>query len=88
MGTYSNTGEDYQKALKKMLKEHNLNDKVLYISAKQWNPDGCLDSTMFLEDHLHLNFNGYHRLDSCIATEIIKDLSTNGPAKWLIPVKH
>ncbi len=73
MGTYNNKGEDYQKALRKVLTVKNLDNKVLYISSKQWNPEGCLDSTMFLEDHLHLNLNGYHKLDSCIATEIIND---------------
>ena len=73
MGTMNNTGEDYQEALKKMLEDARLKDSVLYISAKQWNPGGSVDTTMFLVDRLHLNLNGYHTLDSCIATEIIKD---------------
>ena len=69
----NNEGADYQEALKKMLVNTHLQDSVIYISAKQWNPKGSLDTTMFLVDRLHLNLNGYHRLDSCIATEIIKD---------------
>ena len=73
MGTYSNTGDDYTQALRQMLADNGLKDSILYIAAKQWNPNGCLDNTMFLNDHLHLNLNGYHRLDSCIATEIIMD---------------
>lgn len=72
-GTLNNQGTDYQEALKRMLENAHLEDRVIYISAKQWNPKGSLDTTMFLVDRLHLNLNGYHRLDSCIATEIIKD---------------
>lgn len=72
-GTFNNEGTDYQKALTDMLASYQLKDSVLYITAKQWNPKGCLDETMFLEDHLHLNLGGYQKLDSCIATEIIND---------------
>ncbi len=78
MGTRNNKGEDYHKALHKVLTDKKLDNKVLYIASKQWNPDGCLDSTMFLDDHLHLNLNGYHKLDSCIATEIINDYKKRG----------
>ena len=73
MGTYNNEVTDYQKALTEMLTSHQLKDSVLYITARQWNPNGCLDETMFLEDHLHLNLGGYQKLDSCIATEIVND---------------
>lgn len=73
MGTLRNKGTDYQYALTDMLAGHQLKDSVVYITSKQWNPEGCLDETMFLEDHLHLNLNGYQKLDSCIATEIIRD---------------
>lgn len=73
MGTLWNKGADYHHSLKEMLDNNHLNDSILYISARQWNPQGSLDTTMFLEDHLHLNLAGYHKLDSCIATEIIRD---------------
>jgi hypothetical protein len=56
-----------------MLVKKGIKDSVLYIAAKQWNPGGSVDSTMFLEDKLHMNLNGYHLLDSCIASEIIRD---------------
>lgn len=81
MGTYNNKGEDYHDALKQMLKNTKLQDSVMYISAKQWNPAGCLDTSIFLEDRLHLNLNGYHKLDSCIITEIIKDSNRTGIQK-------
>lgn len=73
MGTFRNKGADYQDALTDMLEDHQLKDSVVYITSKQWNPEGSLDETMFLEDHLHLNLHGYQKLDSCIATEIIRD---------------
>ncbi len=78
MGTWNNQVEDYQHALNDMLNKTSLRDSVLYIASKQWNPEGCLDTTMFLNDHLHLNLNGYHKLDSCIATEIINDYTRKG----------
>ena len=73
MGTSNYKGTNYQDALTEMLAKTKLQDSVLYISAKQWNPAGSVDTTMFLVDRVHLNLNGYHVLDSCIATEIIKD---------------
>jgi len=75
MGTWHNEGPDYHQALHNMMEKYLLQDSVLYIAAKQWNPEGCLDTTMFLTDRLHLNLNGYHHLDSCIATEIINDFN-------------
>ena len=76
MGTWKHQGKNYHNALLEMLDNTRLKDSVLYISAKQWNPEGATDTTMFLTDRLHLNLNGYHRLDSCIASEIIKDYIT------------
>lgn len=73
MGTINNECTDYHDALNQMLVKKGIKDSVLYIAAKQWNPAGSTDSTMFLEDRLHMNLNGYHLLDSCIASEIIRD---------------
>lgn len=81
MGTYNNKGEDYHDALKQMLKNTKLQDSVMYISAKQWNPMNCTDTNIFLVDRLHLNLNGYQKLDSCIITEIIKDSKRKGIKK-------
>jgi len=72
-GTITNKGSDYNNALNQMLDLTNFRDSVIFISASQWNPGGSVDSTMFLEDQLHMNLNGYHKLDSCIASEVIKD---------------
>ncbi|MBR1394408.1 MAG: SGNH/GDSL hydrolase family protein [Prevotella sp.] len=76
MGTSNQQGEDYQKALYEMLSETGLLDSVLYIPTRKWNPNGATDTSMFLTDYLHLNLNGYHRLDSCIISEIVNDYTT------------
>ena len=73
MGTRGNQIPQYRQALKDMLQDTGLKDSVLYISANKWNSQGWRDTTIFLRDHIHLNINGYHRLDSCIASEILKD---------------
>lgn len=72
-GTQNNKGEDYQDALKEKLEETNQIDSVLYISVTQWDPRGSSDTDIFLPDKLHLNLHGYHILDSCIVSEIIRD---------------
>ena len=73
MGTSDCRVEDYQEALREMLDRTQLRDSVLYIAAQQWNPRGATDTSMFLEDRLHLNLEGYHRLDSCIVAEVVRD---------------
>ena len=73
MGTSNQHGEDYQKALYDMLTETGLRDSVLFIPVRKWNPNGATDTSMFLDDCLHLNLEGYYRLDSCIISEIVRD---------------
>lgn len=66
--------EVYREAMKKMLQESELQDKVLFIPASAWNPGGIeANPTIYLDDRLHLNLEGYEVLDSCLATEVIKD---------------
>lgn len=73
MGTRGNQVPLYRNALKEMLQVTGLRDSVLYISADRWNPLGWRDTTIFQRDRIHLNLEGYHRLDSCIVSEILKD---------------
>ena len=73
LGTRGNQIPQYRQALKDMLEDTGLRDSVLYISANQWNLQGWRDTTIFQRDRIHLNINGYHRLDSCIVSEILKD---------------
>ncbi len=63
---------DYRKAYKSLLKDENLDGKVLTVWTKDWNPDGYRDiRELYDEGYMHLNEEGYHVLDSCIAQKII-----------------
>ena len=65
---------DYRQALKDAMQSHQLMDSVVYVSYKQWNPGGWHDKPgLYVDDNYHLNLNGYAVLDSCLATEIVRD---------------
>lgn len=69
-----NEVDAYRQAMRNMLKDQSLVDKVLFIPASWWNEGGVDGSPeIYLDDRLHLNMHGYHVLDSCIVSEIIKD---------------
>lgn len=64
----------FRNGLKKMLKDTGLRDSVLFIPADHWIPQGHKYSDKIYQiDHIHLNYQGYHILDSCIVSEIITD---------------
>ncbi len=66
--------EVYREAMKKMLQESEFKNRVLFIPASAWNPGGIeANPSIYLDDRLHLNLEGYHVLDSCMATEVIRD---------------
>ncbi len=66
---------EYRTALKSAISESNLTDSVVYIHAAQWNPSGYKDSrNLYQKDETHLNARGYHLLDSCIASEVVRDI--------------
>ena len=68
------SAQDYRDAMRKMLQESDLDDKVLFIPISAWNPGGVdANPEIFLDDRLHLNLDGYHVLDSCMAYEVMKD---------------
>ena len=70
----SHSAQTYRDAMRQMLKDEGLMDKVLFIPATRWNPGGVdANPGIYLDDRFHLNLDGYHVLDSCMATEIIKD---------------
>lgn len=73
LGTRGNQVPQYRQALEDMLDKTGLRDSVLFIHADQWNPAGWRDTTAFTRDRIHLNIQGYHVLDSCIAAEVIRD---------------
>lgn len=64
----------FRNGLSKMLKETQLGDSVLFIPANHWLPrNHNYSEKIYQVDHIHLGNLGYHLLDSCIASEIIKD---------------
>lgn len=66
--------QPYRDAMREMLQETGLANKVLFIPMSAWNPGGIdANPEIYLDDRLHLNLDGYHVLDSCMATEIVKD---------------
>lgn len=69
-----NSAPDYRQAMRKMLQEQGLTDSVLFIPVDHWNPGGyTARPDIYLDDHFHLNLDGYHVIDSCMATDIIRD---------------
>lgn len=66
--------QEYREALTAMLKSEGLMEHVLFIPMKEWNGDGIdINKSLFLEDRIHLNKEGYESLDSCIAKNIAID---------------
>jgi len=64
----------FRNGLSEMLKETGLADSVLFIPADHWLPQNHQYSEkIYRKDHAHLNSQGYHMLDSCIVSEIIRD---------------
>ena len=67
---------DYRKALFEMLINEGYRNKVLYVKAECWNGGKeNIALELFCEDQVHLNKLGYEKLDSCIASMIISDLT-------------
>lgn len=68
----------FREGLKSMLKETGLSDSVLFIPKDHWIPENHhYSEEIYQEDHVHINYQGYHVLDSCIISEIISDFNTN-----------
>ena len=64
----------FRNGLKEMLKDTRLCDSVLFIPADHWIPQNHhYSEEIYQEDHVHINYRGYHVLDSCIVSEIISD---------------
>ena len=65
----------FRNGLRKMLEDTGLKDSVLFIPANHWLPnDHRYSASIYEMDHIHLNYQGYHLLDSCIVSEITKEI--------------
>ena len=68
--------KEYRAALREMLQNEKLMDKVVYVPMSEWNGDGEeIDSSLFTEDKVHLNNKGYYKLDESIAAAIANHLN-------------
>ena len=67
--------DSYKVALVQTIKKVDMRGRIIYISADSWNAAGYQDKRgLYLSDEIHLNAKGYEVLDSCIASEILKDI--------------
>ncbi len=67
----------FRDALDELISEKGYQDKVSIIRYKSWNNDYFNDlKHLYLDDGLHLNEQGYAKLDSVIAQEIISLMAT------------
>ena len=67
--------DSYKAALVQAIKKADMQSRIIYISADSWNAAGYQDKRgLYLSDEIHLNAKGYEVLDSCIASEILKDI--------------
>jgi len=72
----------FREGLRSMLKETGLSDSVLFIPKDHWIPeDHQYSEEIYQEDHVHINYQGYHVLDSCIISEILTDYKAYGKEK-------
>ena len=70
--------DSYRTSLKKAIRQHGLQDRLVYISADAWSAGGYLaHGDMYQSDETHLNAKGYETLDSCLASAIISDRRNN-----------
>lgn len=66
---------EYREALRLMLEDSKLLGPVIYIPMNSWNGKNYdLNKQLFIDDQIHLNYQGYLKLDSCIMNVIIQDL--------------
>ena len=73
-GIWDDDIDVFRNALKDMLRETGLSDSVLYIPQDHWLPKNHnFTEDIYQQDHVHLNLDGLHVLDSCIITDIIAD---------------
>ena len=62
----------FRDALDDIIQDKGYQDRVSIIRFKSWNNDFSNDlNHLYSYDHLHLNENGYAKLDSAIANEIL-----------------
>jgi len=63
---------EYREDLINMLKEKQLMERIIFVPMEGWNSRSpSINPDLFLEDRIHLNKEGYRKLDSCIIKAIV-----------------
>ena len=71
-GTEKDCKQTFRETLQDLIEERNYKDSILLIEYLSWNNDYLRDQQqLYLGDGMHLNQDGYNKLDSCIARSII-----------------
>lgn len=81
---------EYREELYAMLQKEHLMERVVYIPMLGWNGNGIRQNLdLFMPDRIHLNREGYKRLDACIAEAIARDLQQSQDSTFVNkPVSH
>lgn len=67
---------EYREALYDMLEKDKLFDKVVFVPMTKWNGNGVMiNPFLYMEDRVHLNNEGYKKLDESIAIAIANNLN-------------
>lgn len=67
--------DSYRTSLRNSIDDLVRDGEVVYIPADAWNPMGYHDNRGLYEfDETHLNSLGYHLLDSCVTSAILRDM--------------
>ena len=70
-GTQMDCKQDFRKAIQELIKDKSYQDKIDVIRLKEWNTNYQNDlRTYYVADGMHLNQEGYIKLDSVIANHI------------------
>ena len=65
----------YRESLYENLNDNGCLDSVIYIPTTLWNGKSqTINPDLFLPDKIHLNNEGYKKLDECIAEAIVGDI--------------
>lgn len=66
-GTPINCKEKFRQAFNELIREKSYGNKISIIRYKSWNSNYSEDlNNLYSKDGIHLNENGYAKLDSCI----------------------
>lgn len=73
-GTPRYSFQPYREMLRNIISQSEWNDSIVLVKAQRWCNDKG-NSKLYRSDGIHLNAQGYHDLDSCMAEEISKHYS-------------